>query len=310
MELGDLTKPGEKKKLIAAGVLGLVAILFLWWTFFGFGSSKPTTQRATPGQATRTTPQGPRGTQSANNQSDPTQELSDLIGTLRDVNFVATNTNVPEARRNIFAFYEPPPPTQKVAETPPPTPTPTPPLLLASVSPSNVYAGTAQFPLEVTGDKFTPDARIYVDGRELQTQYRSAQQLSATVPGSFIASAGNRSIAVRSPDGRIYSNPLTLNVAQPPTPNYTYIGLISTRTHVDIAILQDLSTKAVVNAQRGEMFGGRFRLTSIADKEIVFTDTNLKLTHKIRMTEGEKGFGSPLSRPTPRVDAEDDEPHD
>jgi len=28
------------------------------------------------------------------------------------------------------------------------------------------------------------------------------------------------------------------------------------------------------------------------------------------MTEGEKGFGSPLSRPTPRVDAEDDEPHD
>jgi len=56
------------------------------------------------------------------------------------------------------------------------------------------------------------------------------------------------------------------------------------------------------------MFGGRFRLTSIADKEIVFTDTNPKLTHKIKMTEGEKGFGSPLSRPTPRVDAEDDEP--
>jgi hypothetical protein len=308
MQRSDLSKPGEKKKLIVAGVLGLVAIVFLWWTFFGFGSSKPTTPRATPAQGTRTGPQGPRGTQSANNQADPTQELSDLISTLRDVNFVGTNTNVPEARRNIFAFYEPPPPQVKVAETPPATPTPTPPLLLASVSPSNVYAGTAQFPLEVTGDKFTPDARIYVDGRELQTQYRSAQQLSATVPASFIAGPGNRSIAVRSPDGRIYSNPLTLNVAQPPTPNYTYIGLISTRTHVDIAILQDLSTKAVVNAQRGEMFGGRFRLTSIADKEIVFTDTNLKLTHKIKMTEGEKGFGSPLSRPTPRVDAEDDEP--
>ena len=308
MERSDLSKPGEKKKLIVAGVLGLVAILFLWWTFFGFGSSNPATPRATPAQGPRPNPQGPRGTQAANNQSDTTQELSDLITTLRDVNFVGTNTNVPEARRNIFAFYEPPPPTVKVAETPPATPTPTPPLLLASVSPSNVYAGTAQFPLEVTGDKFTPDARIYVDGRELQTQYRSAQQLSAAVPSSFIASPGNRSIAVRSPDGRIYSNSLTLNVAQPPTPNYTYIGLISTRTHVDIAILQDLSTKAVVNAQRGEMFGGRFRLTSIADKEIVFTDTNLKLTHKIKMTEGEKGFGSPLSRPTPRVDAEDDEP--
>jgi hypothetical protein len=171
-----------------------------------------------------------------------------------------------------------------------------------------MFAGTGEFTIEVAGDKFTPDARIYVDGRELQTQYRSAQQLSATVPGSFIASPGNRAVAVRSPDGRIYSNSLTLNVAQPPTPNYTYIGLISTRTHVDIALLQDLNTKAVVNGQRGEMFGGRFRLTSIGDKEIVFTDTTLRLTHRIKMTEGEKGFGSPLSRPTPRVDAEDDEP--
>ena len=307
MERSDLSKPGEKKKLIVAGVLGLVAIVFLWWTFFGFGSSNPATPRATTAQGTRTSPQGPRGTQSANNQSDTTQELSDLINTLRDVNFVGTNTNVPEARRNIFAFYEPPPPV-KVSDTPPSTPEPTPPLLLASVSPSNMFAGTGEFTVEVTGDKFTPDVRIYVDGRELPTKIRSAQQLSATVPGSFIASPGNRSIAVRSPDGRTYSNSLTLNVAQPPTPNYTYIGLISTRTHVDIAILQDLNTKAVVNAQRGEVFGGRFRLTSIADKEIVFTDTNLKLTHKIKMTEGEKGFGSPLSRPTPRVDAEDDEP--
>jgi hypothetical protein len=115
-------------------------------------------------------------------------------------------------------------------------------------------------------------------------------------------------IAVRSPDGRVYSNSLNVNVAQPPTPNYTYIGLISTKTHVDIALLQDLNTKTVVNGQRGEMFGGRFRLTSIADKEIVFTDTNLKITHKIKMTEGEKGIGSPNYRPTPRVDAEDDEP--
>ncbi len=306
MELGDLTKPGEKKKLISAGVLGLVAIMFLWWTFFGFGSSKPTTPRPTTAQGTQTSQPGSR-TQPANNQSDPTPELSNLISTLRDVHVVTTNTNVPEARRNIFAFYEPPVVT-KVAETPTQTPTPTPPLLLASVSPSNVYAGTAQFSIEVTGDKFTSDARIYVDGREMQTQYRSAQQLSATVPASLIANPGNRAILVRSPDGRVYSNSLSLNIAQPPAPNYNYIGLISTRSRVDIALLQDLNTKAVVNAQRGEMFGGRFRLTSIADKEIVFTDTTLKLTHKIKMSEGEKGFGSPLSRPTPRVDAEDDEP--
>ncbi|HSE32210.1 MAG TPA: hypothetical protein VLA93_11610 [Pyrinomonadaceae bacterium] len=308
MELADFSKPGEKKKLIWAGGLGIVAILFLWWTFFGFGSSSKTT---TPRPTTPQTSQSPR-TRGGNQppaQGDISTELGQLVNTLQEVHVLPASTNVPEARRNIFAFYEPPV-IAKVAETPTPTPTPTPPLLLASVSPSNVYAGTAQFPLEVTGDKFTPDARIYVDGRELETQYRSAQQLSATVPASVISSPGNRAIAVRSPDGRLYSNSLNVNVAQPPAPNYTYIGLISTKTHVDIALLQDLNTKAVVNGQRGEMFGGRFRLTSIGDKEIVFTDTNLKITHKIKMTEGEKGIGSPLYRPTPRVDAEDDEPHD
>jgi hypothetical protein len=308
MELGDLTKPGEKKKLIWAGALGLVAIVFLWWTFFGFGSgSKPTPPRTTPAQGGLRSQPTPRGNQTANNQTDTTQELSQLVSTLRGVNVLAPNTNVPDARRNIFAFYEPPAPV-KVDTVPPQTPTPTPPVLLASVSPANVYAGTGEFPLEVTGDKFTSDVKIFVDGQELQTQYRSAQQLSAKVPSSLIANPGVRAIAVRSTDGRVYSNSLTLNIAQPPKPNYTYIGLISTKTHVDIALLQDLSSKTLVNAQRGEMFGGRFRLTSIADKEVVFTDTTLKLTHRIKMTEGEKGIGSPLSRPTPRVDAEDDEP--
>ena len=36
MELADFSKPGERKKLIWAAVLGLIAIIFLWWTFIGF----------------------------------------------------------------------------------------------------------------------------------------------------------------------------------------------------------------------------------------------------------------------------------
>lgn len=302
MEIGDLSKPGEKKKLIGAGVLGLVAIIFLWWTFIGFGSSPTTsTSRQTPTQPTR-----------RNNAPaavpDQSQQLSELTSQLSEVRLVAVNTNVPEARRNIFAFYEAPVATT-VSGTPTPTPTPTPPLLLASVAPSNVYARTGDFALEASGDKFTPDVRVFLDGRELQTRFKGPQQLSATVPASMISSAGPRTIAVRSADGRVYSNSLSLNVAQPPAPNYTYVGLISTRTHVDIALLQDQSTKAILNAQRGDVLSGRFRLTSIADKELVFMDTNLKIKHTIAMTEGEKGYGSPLSRPTPRVDAEDDEPH-
>ncbi len=58
---------------------------------------------------------------------------------------------------------------------------------------------------------------------------------------------------------------------------------------------------------RGDVLSGRFRVTSISDKELVLTDTTLKIKHTIAMSEGEKGSG-PLARPTPRVDAEDDEP--
>jgi hypothetical protein len=306
MEISDLSKPGEKKKLIWAAILGVVAIILLWWTFFGFGKSSPSVSPTARPAITQTST---RGNQRPNTQADPSQQLNDLIATLSDVPTPTVNTNVPDARRNIFAFFVPPASTQKVSEAPPSTPTPTPPLLLASVSPSNVYARTAEFTLEASGDKFTPEVRIYVDGRELQTRYRGPQQLSATIPAAIISNPGTRTIAARSSDGRLYSNSLPLSVAPPPTPNYNYIGLISTRTHVDIALLQDLNTKAIVNAQRGDILGGRFRLTSIADRELVFVDTTLKIKHMLAMTEGDKALGSPLSRPTPRVDAEDDEPH-
>jgi hypothetical protein len=42
MSLVDLSKPGEKKKLIWAGALGLVSIIVLWWTFIGFENAPKT----------------------------------------------------------------------------------------------------------------------------------------------------------------------------------------------------------------------------------------------------------------------------
>jgi len=55
--------------------------------------------------------------------------------------------------RNIFVFYEPPKVIPTIPVTPTPTPTPTPPVLLASLSPASVFARTADFNLEITGDK-------------------------------------------------------------------------------------------------------------------------------------------------------------
>jgi hypothetical protein len=112
---------------------------------------------------------------------------------------------------------------------------------------------------------------------------------------------------LRSADGKVYSNTLTLSVAEAPKPNYTYIGIIGTKHHLDTAILQDKGNKETLNVQRGDLLGGRFRVTSISEKEVVVVDSNLKIKHSLGMTtQGDRS--NPLQRPTPRVDSEDDEP--
>ena len=149
--------------------------------------------------------------------------------------------------------------------------------------------------MEVSGDKFTSQLRIVIDNAELPTRYISPQQLSATVPANLIANAGARQVLTRSADGKLYSNVLTLAVNAPPTPNYSYVGIIGTRRYIDTAILQDKGSKETLNVQRGDLLGGRFRVTSISEKELVLVDTNLKIKHTLPFSvSGEKG--NPLFR--------------
>ena len=305
MQASDIRKPTERNKLILAAVLGLVALLFLWWTFFGFGSSanKVTTSPARQ----PTPPAGSRGstTQTPTQPPGNTSELN--LDELRQVIY-RPPASAPEAGRNIFVYYEPTPTPVKAVVTPTPTPTPTPPVLLAGISPPNVYAKTADFTLEITGDKFTSQLRVVIDNtNELPTRYIGPQQLSARVPAALIANPGGRQVMLRSADGKLYSNASTLSVAEAPKPNYSYIGIIGTPHHIDTAILQDKGNKETLNIQRGDLLGGRFRVTSISEKEVVLIDSNLKIKHTLAMTtQGDRG--NPLQRPTPKVDSEDDEP--
>ena len=303
MQITDINNPDERKKLIWAIVLGLVAVVFLWWTFFGFGgSSRPNGNRV----ATSNPP--PTRTQSTVQQAQRPDDLRQTpIDQLVPVNSSIFLPVVPEAGRNIFAYYEKPKPPEK--PTPTPTPTPTPPVLLANMSPSSVFARTEDFTLEVSGDKFTPEVQVTIDGQVLPTRFVGMQQLSAKVPAALIVNAGGRQVAVRSTDGRLYSNQLTLNVNPPPVPNFTYIGIIGIRRGmIDTALLLDKSNREVVKAQRGDVLGGRFRVTSISEPELVVVDTSLKIKHTLPFTtDRERGLG-PSSRPTPRVDSEDDEP--
>jgi hypothetical protein len=302
MQLSDIRNPGERNKLILAGALGLVAIVFLWWTFFGFGGSST---KVSPRAAGQPTPSAvSRGTTTA------PQSVVEFKGTeldqVRRVNIEYSPMTVPEARRNIFIYYEPQKPVA-VPSVPTPTPTPVPPVLLASLSPANVYARTGDLTLEISGDKFTPQMRVVIDNNEVPARYINPQQLSASVPAAAIANPGERQVMLRSADGKLYSNTASLSVAAPPTPNYSYIGIIGTPRFIDTAILQDKASKETLNVQRGDLLGGRFRVTSISEKEVVVVDNNLKVKHTLAMTtQGDRG--NPLQRPTPRVDSEDDEP--
>ena len=303
MQLSDIRNPGERNKLILAAVLGLVAIVFLWWTFFGFGSSS----KVAPRMAAQPTPTSNRTTAT----KLPVQSVTDFKGAdldlLRPVNIGYAQPTAPEARRNIFIYYEPPKPLPKTSVVPTPTPTPVPPILLANLSPPNVYAKTGDFTLELSGDKFTSQLRVVIDNSELPTRYINPQQVSSVVPSALIANPGVRQVMLRSADGKLYSNAATLNVTAPPTPNYSYIGILGTVHHVDTAILQDKGSKETLTVQRGDLLGGRFRVTSISEKEVVVVDSNLKVKHTLAMT-AQSDRGNPLQRPTPRVDSEDDEP--
>lgn len=305
MQISDIQNPAERKKLLVAGALGIIALLLLWWTFFGFGSSSQQVTRRPPVNSVSSNDNRSVAAQPA--PATLTEGSENLLDRLQPISWESSAPVVAEAKRNIFTYYEPPPKPVAVASVPTPTPTPTPPVLLASLSPASTFARTGDFTLEAAGDKFTPQMRIVIDNTELPTRYVSPQQLSATVPANLITNAGARQVMTRSADGKLYSNSVTLSVNAPPTPNYSYVGIIGTRRYIDTAILQDKASKETLNVQRGDLLAGRFRVTSISEKELVLVDANLKIKHTLPFSvSGDKG--NPMQRPTPRPDSDDDQP--
>ena len=292
MQLFDPNNPNEKKKMIVAAILGLAALLVLGYLLLGGGGSTKPTSRASA-SPTPTPARGP-------NKPPPEEED---ISVYQEVVYNGTVVGAPEADRNIFAYYVPPPPVVK--PTPTPTPAPTPPINVSTVSPASVYARTGEFSLQVMGDKFAPGVRIVIDGRAMPTRIISTQQVATTVTAEMIANPGNRRIEVRTADGSLYSNVVSLNVTVPPTPNFTYIGLIGKPRGNDIAVLQDKNNKELVNVQRGDLIGGRFRLTSISDKELKLVDVNLKIPHTLAFTpDTSTGGRPPVRRPVGDDDPE------
>ena len=306
MALLEGKTPSERKKMIAAIALGAVALISLAYMFLG-SSSKPNPtngprRAATPVARTIPLP-----------SSQPEREMEGFIPQV--INYDLSTPAVPEAGRNIFAFYVPPVrPTPDPNKLPAivPTPTPVPPnVIVASISPVNVYAHTGDFTLDVTGDKFTSETRIFIGGAELPTRFVSPQQLSTKVPAQIISFEGGRDVIVRSRDGQFFSNTATLNVMPAPVPNYTYVGVLNRQGSNDTAIMKEKNGKDLLNVQRGDLLG-RFRVTSISVQEVTLTDTALGIKHKLALVgnnNSSAGVGGPprYQPPPPPPPADDEE---
>jgi IPT/TIG domain-containing protein len=293
MQLFDPNNPNERKKIIAAAALFVVAIGVLGYIFFGGSSKKP---------ATNSTAAKPSPTPARVAVKEP--EPVDDPRIYRPIFYEGTNPGASEANRNIFAYYEPPPAPVKVVYVPTPSPTPVPPMAISSLSPSTVYARTADFSLEITGDKFTPAARVTVDGRDLPTRFISSQQLFITVPAALISTPGARQVMARTNDGKLYSNSIMLNVTPPPLPNYNFIGIIAKPRGNDTAVLQKKGDKELLNVYRGDVLEGRFRVNSISEREVVLVDTTLKIRHTIPFSI-DSSIPSQNRPPVRRVESEE-----
>lgn len=305
----------ERNKKIAAIVLGGIAIIALAYMFLGSSSGRKNSTANTNKPTTQASP-GVRST----NIPTVADVNNDLTSVLRPISDFGSPPAVPEAGRNIFAFYVAPvkpTPDPNAVKPAPPTPTPVPPnVILVSISPVNVYAHTGDFTLDVMGDKFTAETRIFIGGAELPTRFVSPQQLSTKVPAQLISFEGGREVLVRSPDGKFFSNTATLNVMPAPVPTHIYVGVINRAGSNDTAIMREKNGKELLNLQRGDIVGGRFRVTSISVREVTLTDTNLGIKHKLPLVGGSSNPGATTTGqpryqpppPTPTADDDDTEP--
>lgn len=289
MALFEGKTPTERNKMIAAGVLGLISLVALYLAF-GRGLTGSSTS-AKPSASPSPTPRA--ATTSRSDPAMPPQSEQDFTYQTTAIPAVYT-PSAPDPGRNIFAFYEPPPPCRGAGcPTPPPppvvvktpSPVPTPPIMVTFVNPQAVYAGQGTFRLEVNGQGIPADARIYFNQTQMPTTFVNDQRLTTEIQANLIAQEGSRQIIVQTPDGKKYSNQIFLNVMAPPTPQFEFIGaILRARGNNDTAIF-DKPGRGNFSQRLNDIIDDRFRLVSISRSEAVVQDTQLGFKHRLALAK-------------------------
>jgi hypothetical protein len=283
MKLFEGKSPSERNKIIVALVLGVLSVLAIGNMIFSpfSGSKKTINVKISPSPS----PSGsPNRTGDTVVSALPRQNEIDDIYTRIPVS-VQYPPGASDAGRNIFAFYEPPIPTPwsptpyvtpKTPTPQTPTPAPTPNVIFSFMSRQSAYAGEKGFKLDIGGDKFTPGTYIFFNGAQLPTNFVSPQQLSAEIPANYIANAGQITVEIKSPDGKLFSNPIYFNVQQPPQPQFSYLGIVSRkRGNNDTAYIMEQGKTLPTSVRLGDPIGGRFRVISITPAKMTVQDTQL-----------------------------------
>lgn len=300
MKIIEGKSPTERNKILAALVLGALALLAIVYNVIGLFPSR---------KAKLSKPSEPAVSQPASAQTAPadlqmpTQQAADFEYESTELTYTPGSFGAPAANRNIFGFYEPPPPTPVPQPTPVvvvPTPTPPPPMDISSILPQSVYAGSKAFRLEVSGSRFTPQTRIYFNGSEMPTSFINERKLTTEVPANLIATEGMRTIRVRTPDGLLYSNDFGINVMVSPKPTFTYLGpLVRRRSNNDTAYIQEQGSQIAAGRRLNDIIGGRFRLVSISPSKVVVEDVNLGFRHSVNISNAAMQAGSGISPSSP-----------
>ncbi len=296
MKLFEGKSKTERNKIIAAAVLGLMCLVVFYFAFLrgSFGSG-PATAAVKPSPSPKVSTSGAADPQA---RKIPSQAEQDLYAQTTPIDYRPGIFGAPDPGRNIFAFYEPPPPCRENCPTPlpppvviiTPTPAPTPHFQIALLNPQSLYAGSKGFRLEVAGDNFTPDARIYFNQQEMPTTFVSSQKLTADIPGVLLTSEGQKQVLAQSGDGTLYSNPVMLDVQPAPKPQVQYIGMIARkRSNNDTAYFLESGKQIPMAARLNDVVEGRFRLLSISAQETVLEDVNLGFKHRLKLFEPPPG---------------------
>lgn len=268
----------ERNKLIAAIVLGALAIIAVSYNLLGLFSSP-----SRPVVAVDTTPSP---TPPAPSTPDTTRQRifeSELEYETTPVSYSPEMFAAPPPSRNIFAVYEPPPPPVSTPRPiPTPTPAPPPPQTIVALSPSTTFSGGRGFRLEVSGANFNQETKIYFNQTLIPTTFINSQRLAADITASMVASEGSRAVQVKTPDGKLYSNTTSFNVLPPPRPTFTYLGPVTrAKSNNATAYIQEQGSANPTAKRLNDVVGGRFKIINITPNQVVVEDTSLGFKHNV-----------------------------